>query len=111
MATQSHRRRGETCARADCEPETVVEGYFYGPIDLDFDPAGEPNIVYHDHQDRLFDMNNGDLTWAVPASSGWTIAELADDGDDGWDDAAHRRAADGACCGDRPFTAQLVRGR
>ena len=65
--------------------EELVEGYFYGPIGLDFDPAGVPHIVYHDHQSDQFVQMLGDLTHAVRADSGWEITAAADDGHDGWD--------------------------
>ena len=65
--------------------ETVIEGYFYGPIDLAFDPDGRPNIVYHDHQASSFQQDLGDLTYAIKDASGWQIAAAADDGHDGWD--------------------------
>ena len=66
-------------------PQTVIEGYFYGPIDLAFDPDGQPNIVYHDHQASSFQQDLGDLTYAIRDASGWQIAVAADDGHDGWD--------------------------
>ena len=65
--------------------DELVEGYFYGPIGLDFDPAGVPHIVYHDHQSDQFVQMLGDLTHAVRADSGWEITAAADDGHDGWD--------------------------
>ena len=65
--------------------DKLVEGYFYGPIDLAFDPQNRPNVVYHDHQDSQFREELGDLTYALRDSSGWQIAAAEDDGHDGWD--------------------------
>ncbi len=65
--------------------DRLVEGYFYGPIDLAFDPQGRPNIVYHDHQAPGFDPELGDLTYALRDGSAWQIVTVADDGHDGWD--------------------------
>ena len=65
--------------------DTVVEGYFYGPIDLAFDPEGRPNIVYHDHQASSFQQDLGDLTYALRDGTGWQISVAEDDGHDGWD--------------------------
>lgn len=67
--------------------DNFVEGYFYGPLDLAIDAAGEPNIVYHDHQDLQFDQSKGDLTFAVRSGGEWQNEALSDDGHDGWDSA------------------------
>ena len=67
------------------DAKTIIEGYFYGPLDLAFDPDGRPNIVYHDHQDSSFQQNLGDLTYAVRTTLGWQVAVAVDDGHDGWD--------------------------
>jgi hypothetical protein len=66
-------------------PDTIVEGYFYGPLDLAFDPEGQPNIVYHDHQASGFQQDLGDLTYALRSLLGWQVAAAVDDGHDGWD--------------------------
>jgi hypothetical protein len=65
--------------------EELVEGYFYGPIGLDFDPVGTPHIVYHDHQAPVFDRHLGDLTHAVRSESGWEVTAAEHEGHDGWD--------------------------
>ena len=67
-------------------PEQFVEGYFYGPLDLTFDPQDQPNIVYHDHQASNFQPELGDLVHAFLADS-WQITTVQDDGHDGWDSA------------------------
>lgn len=76
-----------TTAAGGWEVQTVAEGYFYGPIDLAFDPAGLPNIVYHDHQDSSFQPDKGDLTLAKSDGSAWNIFASNDPGHDGWDSA------------------------
>ncbi len=65
--------------------DPFVEGYFYGPIGLDFDPEGRPNIAYHDHQSEGFDPDLGDLTYAVREDTGWRVQPAFSDGHDGWD--------------------------
>jgi len=65
--------------------QRFVEGYFYGPIGLDFDPAGDPHIAYHDHQSDSFQPDLGDLTHAVRTGNDWTVEAAAHDGHDGWD--------------------------
>ncbi len=65
--------------------DEIVEGYFYGPIGLDFDPDGNPNIAYHDHQSSQFDLELGDLTHASRTDSGWNTTAAGDGGHDGWD--------------------------
>ena len=64
--------------------EIVAEGYFYGPIGLDFD-GSVPLVAYHDHQDDVFVPDKGDLTVATRGEGGWDVVALADDGHDGWD--------------------------
>lgn len=67
--------------------QTTAEGYFYGPIDLAFAPDGQPNIVYHDHQDSSFQPDKGDLTLARLDGDAWEIVASGDAGHDGWDSA------------------------
>lgn len=62
-----------------------LEGYFYGPIDLAFDPSDVPNIAIHDHQADNFDPELGDLVRLYRDGSGWVKDTAADDGHDGWD--------------------------
>ena len=70
----------------DWSPDKFIRGYFYGPLDLTFDPQGRPNIAYHDHQDESFRQELGDLVHAVRDGE-WTVTTLEDDGHDGWDSA------------------------
>ncbi|GMQ84753.1 MAG: hypothetical protein BMS9Abin07_0317 [Acidimicrobiia bacterium] len=65
--------------------DTFVEGYFYGPIGLDFDSLGVPSIVWHDHQDVSFQPELGSLVYAVRTDAGWEMIDGTDDGHDGWD--------------------------
>lgn len=74
-----------TDAISDWVPQTVVEGYFYGPIGLAYTTESEPRIAYHDHQDTSFNQDIGDLTIAKPTEGGWLIEAINDDGHDGWD--------------------------
>jgi hypothetical protein len=78
---------GYASANEDWIAENFIEGYFYGPLDLAIDRDGQPNIVYHDHQDDQFDQSKGDLTFASRTDSAWSIEAIADDGHDGWDSA------------------------
>jgi hypothetical protein len=78
---------GYASANEDWMAENFVEGYFYGPLDLAIDGDGQPNIVYHDHQDDQFDQSKGDLTFASRTGNAWSIEAVADDGHDGWDTA------------------------
>lgn len=65
--------------------DRFVEGYFYGPIGLDFDPQDNPNVVWHDHQSDTFDQNLGSLVHAVRRDGTWASTDGTDDGHDGWD--------------------------
>ncbi len=67
------------------EPSVVAEGYFYGPLDLAFDPDGVPNVVYHDHQGSSFRPDAGDLTLATRSGDAWSILASGSPGHDGWD--------------------------
>ncbi len=67
------------------EEDRLIEGYFYGPIGLAFDPGGNPHIAYHDHQGQTFQDDLGDLTHAFRSEGAWNIAAANDDGHDGWD--------------------------
>ena len=72
-------------AASEWEPVTVTEGYFYGPIGLDFTPDGAAVIAYHDHQADSFDQALGDLTVATEVDDGWQVEAIEDEGHDGWD--------------------------
>ena len=66
---------------------TVVEGYFYGPLDIAIGPDDVPHITYHDHQDeRQFRPEVGDAVHAYQAPGGeWQIEAAFGQGHDGWD--------------------------
>ena len=72
-------------AADDWNGTAVREGYFYGPIDLAFDPADTPYIAYHDHQADDLDLELGDLTLVFPQDDLWTRDTARDEGHDGWD--------------------------
>ena len=52
-------------AAEDWQPQTLTEGYFYGPIGLSYDPEGRPHVVWHDHQDASVDLDGWDSTIAI----------------------------------------------
>lgn len=66
-------------------PDQFVEGYFYGPIGLDFDPEDNPNVVWHDHQADSFNPELGELVHSVRRTGAWVTTIGEDDGHDGWD--------------------------
>lgn len=74
--------------------DQLVEGYFYGPIGLDYGPDGTPHIAYHDHQASQFRQELGDLTVASFGNDGWQITAAESEGHDGWDSTI-RVGADG----------------
>ncbi len=76
-----------SAAQDDWNGSAVREGYFYGPIDLAFDPGDVPYIAYHDHQADDFDLALGDLTLVFPKGDRWTRDVARDPGHDGWDTA------------------------
>lgn len=65
--------------------DLFVEGYFYGPIGLAFDAEDRPNVVWHDHQADQFDLELGDLVYAVRDDGSWAMVTASHDGHDGWD--------------------------
>lgn len=67
------------------QEETIEEGYFYGPLDVTFDPQDAPNIVWHDHEDVEITPNTGNLRHAVRIDSEWDRGPARDPGHDGWD--------------------------
>lgn len=66
-------------------PETIDRGYFYGPIDLAFDPEGRANVVFHDHESVELDPRAGNLAHALRDGGEWDVRGVRDDGHDGWD--------------------------
>ncbi|MDA1256889.1 MAG: hypothetical protein O3C10_03480 [Chloroflexi bacterium] len=65
--------------------DTIVEDYFYGPLDLAIGPDDVPHIAYHDHQDSGFDPEKGDAVHAFLEGGVWKTEIAADAGHDGWD--------------------------
>jgi hypothetical protein len=69
----------------DWAVQTLLEGYFYGPIGLAYDPEGAPNVVIHDHQADTFNPQLGDLVRLFWDGSEWVQETVNDPGHDGWD--------------------------
>jgi hypothetical protein len=65
--------------------EEVAVGYFYGPLDIALDPAGNPHIAYHDHQAPSFDRELGDPVHAFKVGPEWVVETITHPGHDGWD--------------------------
>lgn len=65
----------------------VAEGYYYGPIDLEFNPVDNTaRIAYHDH-----DVEN--FAYAVESVSGdFTVEFIESSGHDGWDNSIYIEA-------------------
>lgn len=63
-------------------PDTVAEGYFYGPGDLRVDPAGKAHIAWHDH-------SNEAPQHVVVAADGMTTSYVLESpgAHDGWDNS------------------------
>jgi hypothetical protein len=62
----------------------VAEGYFYGPIDLSFNPVDNTaRVGYHDHDEENFG-------YAVETSSGdFNVEFIESSGHDGWDNTLY----------------------
>lgn len=67
------------------QTETVAKGYFYGPVDIDVTSAGEPYIVYHDHEAAQFDPSLGSGVLLIKNDDGWDRVRISDPGHDQWD--------------------------
>ncbi|MFQ5970835.1 MAG: hypothetical protein ACE5Q3_00795 [Alphaproteobacteria bacterium] len=65
--------------------ETVAEGYFYGPVDIDVAPDGTPFIVYHDHEASSFNPELGSGVILSRTNGAWNRAVIMDSGHDQWD--------------------------
>ena len=65
--------------------DTVAEGYFYGPLDIDIGPDDVAHIAYHDHQASSFQPDKGDAVYAVLRNGEWEVEAAFDQGHDGWD--------------------------
>ena len=65
--------------------DTVLDNYFYGPIDITTDALGLPHIGYHHHLVGP-EETRGDLAISSLGQDGnWSIAVTQDLGHDGWD--------------------------
>lgn len=65
--------------------EEIDSGYFYAPMDLALDAAGQPHIYYHDHQSTQFLADLGDAVHVFKELGDWKKETLFDSGHDGWD--------------------------
>ncbi len=65
--------------------ETVAEGYFYGPIDIDVTSDGKPYITYHDHEATGFNPALGAGIVAIGGGGSWNLTKINDRGHDQWD--------------------------
>lgn len=65
--------------------ETVAEGYFYGPIDIDVTSGGKPYIAYHDHEATGFNPRLGAGVVAASDGGAWKLTTIKDGGHDQWD--------------------------
>ena len=57
---------------------TVSTGYFYGPLDIQLDQQGVPQIAWHNH-----DAEDG--AYAVLDNGQWVVNDINHPGHDGWD--------------------------
>ena len=63
----------------------IVEGYYYGPLDIAIGPDDTAHVAYHDHQGNTFNPSKGDAVYAVLRDGAWTTQDAVDPGHDGWD--------------------------
>ena len=66
------------------EVEEVATGYFYGPLDLALDAAGQAHIAYHDHHSPAFNPLLGDATYVFQDGDAWAVETITHSGHDGW---------------------------
>ena len=57
---------------------TVSTGYFYGPLDIELDGQGVPQISWHNHDAE-------DQAYAALVNGQWAVQDIAHPGRDGWD--------------------------
>jgi len=60
------------------ELSTVTTGYLYGPLDIALDSDGNPQIVWHNH-------DNEDGSYAKLENGAWVNTDIPSSGHDGWD--------------------------
>ena len=77
--------KNATLSGGEWSIDTVAEGYFYGPLDIDIGPDDVAHIAYHDHQASSFQPDKGDAAYAVLRNGEWEIEAAFDQGHDGWD--------------------------
>jgi hypothetical protein len=64
--------------------EQLVEGYFYGPLDITLGLDQEPHIVYHDHS-APGNIDEGDAIYLFKNGGVWQSETIGHAGHDGWD--------------------------
>lgn len=74
-----------TNAGGDWTTETLAEGYFYGPVDIDVGADGTPFVTYHDHQAASFDQALGAGVIHYRKDGAWITVTVEDMGHDQWD--------------------------
>ena len=74
-----------TNAGGDWTTETLAEGYFYGPVDIDVDADGTPFVAYHDHQAANFDPGLGAGVIHYRKDNAWNTVTVEHMGHDQWD--------------------------
>ena len=57
--------------------ELIANGYFYGPIDILLSDAGEPQVLYHDH-------DREDQVLAIRSFGNFDLQPMTNVGHDGW---------------------------
>ncbi len=57
--------------------ELIANGYFYGPIDILLSDAGEPHVLYHDH-------DREDQVLAIRSFGNFDLQPMTNVGHDGW---------------------------
>ncbi len=67
------------------QSETIAEGYFYGPVDIDVTTAGVPAVAYHDHEAPQFDPSLGSGVLLIKNGGDWETVRISDAGHDQWD--------------------------
>ena len=77
--------KNATLSGGEWSIDTVAEGYFYGPLDIDIGPDDAAHIAYHDHQASSFQPDKGDAAYAVLRNGTWEVEAAFDQGHDGWD--------------------------
>lgn len=65
--------------------ETVADGYFYGPVDIDVGTDDVPKITYHDHESNSFNGSLGSGVVLIIGDDGVERIKIDHPGHDQWD--------------------------